>query len=338
MQRYKSLRVVNLNRRSKLSSDPNNTAWGRSATRYGQKILQSHGWTPGKFLGVSDSAYSKLHSAASASHVRIALKEDNLGLGAKHDAAREGGESTGLDSFEDLLGRLNGRGPVDLKRDRSQRSDLRSSAYINQRWGKLHFVSGGLLVGDDLRDLAKGEQNTSIDPPQTPSRRLEDRTLPEANRPQEVRSETLKREKLKKRKTTGDDHNVKVTGKGVDRRLSGAQSPIIPSVEPEGVSYTTRKQAERPEHKMKREVKRDARHSLKVREQSSILPSPELIQPSGSDTGVVAVASRPLGETIPLARDSQGFGTGRLAVRHRYIQHKKMCMMDRKALNEVRVI
>ena len=334
-----SLRVANFSRRFKLSQDPNNTTWSRSATKYGQKILQSHGWTPGESLGASGTAYSDLHSAASVSHIKIALKDDNLGLGAKHDAARASSETTGLDVFQDLLGRLNGRGITNMNKNRLQSSNLRSSAYINQRWGNLRFVSGGLLVGDKLTDLAKCEQSTLNDSKQT----SEDGTLPEA---------TSKRKKHKKRKKSEDDCMVKSISKEVDRRPKRFQSQESFSVEPEEYSHISpkdpfdrlrtdkvRRHLERAERKLKRQSRRDVRHPSKVLEESSILPSPDRIQLSGSDVGEAAVASHhPPRETNTLARVSQDIGDGRLSVRHRYIQHKKMCMMDHKALNEVCVI
>ena len=342
-----SLRVPNVNRRLKLSHDPNNTTWSRSTTKYGQRILQSHGWKLGELLGASGAEYSDVRSAASCSHIRIALKDDNLGLGAKNDAARTICETTGLDVFQDLLGRLNGRSVADITKDRTQRSTLTSSAYIEQRWGNLRFVSGGLLVGDKLRDHVKGEQDTLNDSQKTPSNRWEKGTLPKISRPQEVRSDTSKRKPHNKRKASGDDYSVKETSKEVDwRRPTGSQLRKDPSVEAKGESHTLPEamgdqfqmdkvpsHGERAERKLKRQGKRNARPSSKGREHSSVLP--DLLQLSGSEeVGEVAVASHPLRET----NTPQGAGAGRLSIRHRYIQHKKMCMMDHKALNEVCVI
>lgn len=342
------LRVANLNRRSKLSHDPNNTVWSRSATKYGQKILKSHGWTPGELLGASGAKYSDLRSAASASHIRITLKDDNLGLGAKLGAARDNSQTTGLDVYQDLLGRLNGRNTTDLEKDRMHRSNLRSSAYINQRWGNIRFVRGGLLVGTELRGLMKGEQDALNNSGQTPSHFSENGTLPEANRPQEVRSQTSKRKKHKKRKSLVDDHGMKETSNGVDWSIVGAHPPRKPQAEPELETHTSpkaifdqiqtekvRRHAEKAERKLKRRLKRDARHSMRVQEQPSVLPSPQLIRPPDSDVVGVAVASPSPREANISTKFSQGLGAGRLTVRHRNIQHKNMCMLDSKALNEV---
>lgn len=338
LQGHHYRRVANLNRRFKFSHDPNNTAWSRSATKYGQKILQSHGWTPGKLLGASSAPYSDLRSAASASHIRITLKDDNLGLGAKHEAARDSSETTGLHVFQDLLGRLNGRSTTDLQKDRIHRSKLRSSAYIDQRWGNLHFISGGLLVGAELRDLVKGDQDALNESQQTSSHYLENRMLPEANRPQEEGLKTSKRKKYKKRKVSGDDYRETETSKGAALNLGGAQSPrnlLVeterkPEREPEREPHTlpkdmfdeaqmdkARRHAEKAERKRRRRAKRDARQSSRVQEQSPILPSPKTIHLRDPDIGEVAVASHPLREKNASTRVSEGLRVGRLAVRQR---------------------
>ena len=307
-------------------------------------MLESHGWTPGELLG-SGAKYSDQHSAASASHIRITLKDDNLGLGAKL-GARDDSQTTGLDIYQDLLGRLNGRSTTDLKKNRIHRSNLRSSAYIDQRWGNLRFVHGGLLVGTKLRGLMKDEKDALIDSRQTLSNCSENGALPEANRPQEVRSQTSKRKKYKKRKTSVDDHSMKESSNGFDRSMKGAHPPKKPQAEPELETHTSlkdmsdqtqtekvRRHAEKAERKLRRRLKRDARHSLRVQEQPSILPSPCLIRPPESGVvGVAAASSSPCEANISTKFPQ---GAGRLTVRRRNIQHKKMCMLDSKALNEV---
>ena len=302
---------------------------------------------PGELLGTSGASYSDRYSAASASHIRITLKDDNLGLGAKHEAAGSS-EATGLDVFQDLLGRLNGRSTTDLTKDRIRRSNLRSSAYINQRWGNIRFVSGGLLVGAESRDPAEGERDAPSDCEKTPSHCFENEVLPEANRPQEVRSAIWKREKHQRGKRSVDARTGKEVSKRVDWRVAEAQSPKKHSLEAAQESHTppedmsdhaqmdrARRHVAKAERKLERRIKRDARHSVKVRGQSSITSLPDLNQLRGPDTGSITVASNSLPETVISNRLPQGLGVGRLAVRHRYIQHKKMCTMDKKALNEV---
>ena len=287
---------------------------------------------------------SDIRSAANGSHIRVALKDDKMGLGAKHNAACVSSETTGLDVFQDLLGRLNGKSVSDIDENRTQSSRLRSSAYIEYRWGNLRFVSGGLLVGAEPRELGKDEQNALNDSRQTPNQRLDYGTLPEANRPQEIGSNISKR---KKRKVSEGDRSMKETSKEIDYRPRKAQLQKCTSVVSEGESRTSlgdtgdrhqidkaQRHGERAERKLKGKANKNARHPSKVRDQSSVVPTPDLIQFSGISVRGVAMAPRPLRET----RTAQKAGAGGLSVRHRYIQQKKICMMDPKALNEVFVI
>ncbi|KAI0547469.1 hypothetical protein F4679DRAFT_554275 [Xylaria curta] len=140
--------------RRKLDHDPNNTRWTRDETTFGQKILRAQGWQPGKFLGAQDTAHAQLHSAASLAPIKINLKDDTLGLGAKI-RQKQSDECTGLDVFKDLLGRLNGKSEETLEKERQVRSEIKTNLVVERKYGPMRFVSGGLLVGDQMmRELA----------------------------------------------------------------------------------------------------------------------------------------------------------------------------------------
>ncbi|KAJ9142163.1 Protein PXR1 [Pleurostoma richardsiae] len=142
--------------RRKISKDPNNTKWSRNTDSFGHKILRSHGWEPGNFLGAKDAAHAEFLTAASATHIRTVLKDDNLGLGAKRN---QGDECTGLDAFQQLLGRLNGKSEDVLEAEQKARSDVKMNLYINRKFGMIRFVRGGFLVGDQVQELrAKTEE------------------------------------------------------------------------------------------------------------------------------------------------------------------------------------
>ncbi|KAK8087935.1 Pin2-interacting protein X1 [Apiospora hydei] len=143
--------------RRKLAFDPNNTKWSRDETTFGQKILRSQGWEPGQFLGAQDSSHADLHSAASAAPIRITLKDDTLGLGAKV-RQKQSDECTGLDVFKDLLGRLNGKSDDTIKKEQTLRSEIKTSAYVERKYGLMRFVKGGLLVGDQMSELLNKEE------------------------------------------------------------------------------------------------------------------------------------------------------------------------------------
>ncbi|RYP18627.1 hypothetical protein DL765_003834 [Monosporascus sp. GIB2] len=146
--------------RRKLAHDPNNTRWSRNETTFGHRILRAQGWEPGNVLGAKDARHARLHSAASSAPIKVVLKDDTLGLGAKV-RQKQSTECTGLDGFKDLLGRLNGKSDDTIEKERKLRSDIRTSLYVERRYGPMRFVGGGLLVGDQMQALASTDPATS---------------------------------------------------------------------------------------------------------------------------------------------------------------------------------
>ncbi|OIW34426.1 hypothetical protein CONLIGDRAFT_4424 [Coniochaeta ligniaria NRRL 30616] len=132
-------------RRQLIQTDPNNNNWARNTNTFGQKILRAAGWTPGEYLGAKDAAHAAHHTAASASHIKVVLKEDSLGLGARRN---NGDQCTGLDAFQDLLGRLNGKSEAEIEVQQEKRMAVQRNIYIEQKFGAMKFVPGGWLVGD----------------------------------------------------------------------------------------------------------------------------------------------------------------------------------------------
>ncbi|KAL2019821.1 hypothetical protein VTK56DRAFT_9172 [Thermocarpiscus australiensis] len=142
----------------KLGSDPNNTKWSRKTDSFGQKILRAQGWQPGQYLGAKDAPHAEWHTEANSSHIRVVLKDDNLGLGAKRN---NGDECTGLDAFQHLLGRLNGKSEEALETERKAREEVKLSLYVERKLGTIRFVRGGWLVGDQVKDKPDGEEPAS---------------------------------------------------------------------------------------------------------------------------------------------------------------------------------
>lgn len=121
-------------------------------------MLRSQGWEPGQYLGSKDATHTQYHSEASASHIRVVLKDDMLGLGAKRN---NGDECTGLDAFQHLLGRLNGKTEEALETEQRARDDLKLNLYLDRKVGMIRFVPGGFLVGDVVKEKLDGD---SADP------------------------------------------------------------------------------------------------------------------------------------------------------------------------------
>ncbi|PYI13195.1 hypothetical protein BO86DRAFT_385379 [Aspergillus japonicus CBS 114.51] len=147
-------------KKSKISLDPNNTNWSRSTTGFGHKILSSQGWTPGSFLGARNAAHAELFTTASASHIRVTIKDDTLGLGARprRDVL---GEPTGLDAFRGLLGRLNGKSDAELGIEEKRRENAKLARYAASRWQAVNFISGGYLV-QEKADVSESDEPAQI--------------------------------------------------------------------------------------------------------------------------------------------------------------------------------
>jgi Pin2-interacting protein X1 len=114
--------------------------------------MSSQGWKPGSLLGARDAAHADLLTAASASHIKVTLKDDTLGLGAR--IGRDPMEPTGLDAFKGLLGRLNGKSDVELKKEERKRDDVRLARYAALKFPEVRFVSGGLLAQEQKPEIS----------------------------------------------------------------------------------------------------------------------------------------------------------------------------------------
>lgn len=341
--------LADIYRRAKLSHDPNNTTWSRSSTKYGQRILESQGWIPGDFLGATNAQHAALHTKASASHITIALKDDNLGLGARCGSDREGGPTTGLDNFQTILGRLNGKSEAELEKERNTRSSVQCSAFVNQRLGKLRFVSGGLLEGDRLQTLPERQ---SVIPSSSENALGVSQTL-EPGKKAALHESPLEVSHPKKRKQTKLVGEQDCLGGTIKDCLGGMpiQDPKeppsgdisltqnSPSHDRGGVQRAVKNQrkAEKAARKLKRKLRRVARHTS-IDQTTATAPDLEQLisddtRPSGNggDSSLTSIMS----DSVKVSRTPRFVASGRNAVRQRNIRHKRMSMMDSKALNEV---
>ncbi|KXX78719.1 Protein PXR1 [Madurella mycetomatis] len=210
----------------KLGNDPNNTKWSRNTDSFGQKILRAQGWQPGQYLGAKDAPHAEWHTEANSAHIRVVLKDDNLGLGAKRN---NGDECTGLDAFQHLLGRLNGKSDETLETERKVREDMRLSLYVERKLGTIRFVKGGWLVGDQVKDKPSDEdaepQGSFV--PDAPKDSAEDSGEPElapkkpkkqkAGRDTDMDGEEM-RKKEKKSKKRKADSEVEADNEGARKK------------------------------------------------------------------------------------------------------------------------
>lgn len=118
--------------------DPRNTAWSNDTARFGHTMLEKFGWKPGMGLGMIPAESHK-------SHIKVSIKDDNLGLGAKIKRKErkdefDNGECAGLDVFQRILGRLNGK----EQKISDELEKQRVEKVFTGRWG-VHFVKGEVL-------------------------------------------------------------------------------------------------------------------------------------------------------------------------------------------------
>ena len=265
-----------------------------------------------------NAPHAHLYSDASASHIRIALKDDNLGVGAKYGSGQAAGESTGLDAFQGLLGRLNGKTNTDLEKEQKSRDDLKRATYTERRWGVLRFVSGGTLIGDRIKELADGEksrlvdltnQPTSVEKSKQPALTLESISsypIIEATRPHPT--------------------------------VQGREEKVVEEMDRPDISIRlsdkARRKAEKLERKLDRRKRKEARRVSRSQpvqsgSSSNITPTQQI---NSLDPEKDSSSDCPSAVSIGVVP-----AVGRHIIRQRYIKQKKLATTDPKALNEVRL-
>jgi len=316
-------------KRVKISHDPNNTAWSRSTTNFGHKILTSQGWTPGQFLGAKDANHAEHYTAANASHVRVMLKEDNLGLGAKLGANRA--ETFGLSLFSGILGRLNGKSEEVLEKEQKAIRDVELAQYQGQRWGNINFISAGFLVGDKI------EKDPDVAAKTAPAAVHVTPVVADSG------TNTLKRKRgciLKEAGDTTDtvgassieeevDADAAMKRRKAEKKARKDGSAVVSTVDEEKAAKAIRKaeRRARKEERRKRKEERRAKKELKKKDKKPVVES----QSDSADSEQSSATSASGTITPQIATTF----IPRHAVRQRYIQQKRRAALDPQALKEI---
>lgn len=335
--------------------------------------MTQQGWQPGEYLGAKNAPHAEFHTAANASHIRVFLKDDNLGLGAKLGSGVGPGECTGLDAFQNLLGRLNGKDEAEIEQEQKTRDDAKMALYTERKWGSIRFVKGGLLVGDKIQDLIddeaarvkkleeeekytvpiKSEDDSTIEGAGESKKKNKRKVKEEGEEGAELVAVKTKKSKRKRRSEAGLDglEEVQAALQEID------DGPKIKKEEDEDsqMKDVTSEEAPKKQKKDKKDKKekRDKKDkkAKKVKEESSA--SEEEIskeerrrlkkekRKAKLDASASASESTTKESTpaVPVTSNSSGTSTpvlGRHLVRSRYIAQKKMASMDATALNQVR--
>ncbi|KAF5623377.1 Pin2-interacting X1 [Fusarium sp. NRRL 52700] len=345
--------------RRKINKDPNNTKWTKDTNTFGQKILRAQGWQPGQFLGAQDAPHSELHTAANASYIRVVLKDDMKGLGfskSKED------EVTGLDVFQDLLSRLNGKTDDAIEEVQQARLAVKTHYFVEQRYGAMKFVYGGLLVGDEMKGVEekKADQQTESNSDEdvamesapalkeskkekkSKKRKATDEDEEEtSSRETDSKSKKRRKEEQKGKEGENDDARAKKKKEKKDKKEKSRKKSTEDISDDENVKERSKKRKsksksksrspegsdeEKVKEKKSKKDKKDKKR--KKEEQASESTSTSATQNSTPTASVPGTgATTPSGISTP--RGSRNF------VRSRFIAQKRQAVLDTKALNQI---
>ncbi|KAE8371216.1 protein pxr1 [Aspergillus bertholletiae] len=294
-------------KRTKISHDPNNTNWSRSTSGYGHKIMSSQGWTPGSFLGARNAAHADMFTAASASHIRVVVKDDTLGLGAR-SKRNPLDEPTGLDAFKGLLGRLNGKSDADLEAEQKKREDAKIARYAATKWHTVPFISGGLLAQEKLISV----------PPQ--------KDAPGAQHDSRQNHDGPGLQKIEK------DANTPLEDSSLNAPKKEKSSSVTLT---ENTSRHKNKQQRKDEQGKKDRKTKKRKHMDKLSATDS-----EALEKVILETGLKATSNESRDASPPVAKiiSKERRPMGRHILRGRHIAQKKKALMDDRSLNEIFMI
>lgn len=288
----------------KIGSDPRNTAWSNDTSRFGHRHMKKMGWEPGFGLGIGSSGRE-----ATTTHVKVAVKVDNTGLGKK--SSRKDGVSemdseitTGLDMFQRLLGRLNGK---DEERIDAQLGQKRA-VIANARFG-MTFVHGGFLKPQEditTTDLGSSDDgDVEIKEPFLPLLKKRKRKVSTSD--DDLHSKSKKEKKEKKERSEKKEKKKKKERKG---------------------------DLEKTERTMKEEKKEKSEKSEKSHKKEKKSKK----EKSFKKESKLTKTTHTVGETSEsMAEESSGarYVPRHLGVRARHIASKRAATQDAKSLDEI---
>ncbi|KAF2212672.1 hypothetical protein CERZMDRAFT_111747 [Cercospora zeae-maydis SCOH1-5] len=356
-------------KKTKLSSDPNNTAWAKSTTSFGHKILSKQGWKPGDYLGAENASHSEHFTAANASHIRVMLREDNLGLGAK--IGTQNAETFGLSMFSGLLGRLNGKeeDQVALKKKEETIRDVQ----LKLKYGNLNFVRGGLLVGDkmcevktDLGHLKEGgrkrkaseaeEEDESEEDSKASKKRRKDEKKKKQKAASNGTAAAIKEMKWKRKLEAGGREDLSAASDVLEQEAKSSSSANSSSDEKTSHKPRNKKSSrknadkeskresedssmdktEKSRLKEAKRLRKEERRRRKEEKRAKRAAKEEAKKGSSKSSTTTQPSSAIASESEAASGTSTPtFMGGRQAVRHRYIMQKRMAAGSAQALKEI---
>ena len=247
----------------------------------------------------------------------MALREDNLGLGAKRN---QGDECTGLDDFKDLLGRLNGKSEAVIEGERRVREEGKLNRYVERKFGRMRFVSGGFLGRQEVL-LEEESVPPSRDEVEAEMAALQEE--PEEESATEKRKREKKEKKSKKRKAQADNADdeaeEKLRKREKKKRKKEREGKDASDIPPPLAEETL------PEPRPKKS-KKDRR-----KEDQAVEDPVVAVVKTLSRTDIL----KDSGESTPSSETENAAMSGRHLARKRFIAQKRRALMDEQALKQV---
>lgn len=310
-------------------------------------MLAAQGWKPGDTLGAENASHASHYTAASSSHVRVLLREDNMGIGAKK--GKQDADKFGLDMFQGLLGRLNGKSEEVLAKEAGYRRDINLKEMVVKRFGGTTFVSGGYLVGDKIEkslSVADNSSSTSDTAParetKSKKRRRNEENEDSEGAPADTKAESSADDSAAKRQRRKEKKEKK------RRQLEEEAQPVVEIVTEQEVEPEPRdddvsmpplnKKQRKAEKRAAKEAKRQAKQERKLNRRTD----------EPKDEAITHVSTTPVdssddenlnnhSSTTVLQRTA-AVPRGRFALRSRYSQQKRMAGADAQSLKEIFMI
>lgn len=273
--------------------------------------MTKHGWKEGQSLGNRDSTHVGLNDVErlAASRVGILFKDDSLGLGAKRKSKDIEGQRVGLDAFQGLLGRLNGKSEGELRKEEKKVEDRKLEMYARGRWGGMVFVRGGVLVGskEDEEEKEHDDGNDQRTPSQPPQEVDSDTAVEAEKRKNKQEKRQCKEERRKRREE-------KALRKLTKKTKQSKRTNNTDDSEPNTARSTTLALHKSP---------------LTQPADEPVSSSSSASSPSPSDTETEKAKLPPVVTAAPMRNN------GRHLLRGRNIQAKRMAFSDTKGLDEI---
>lgn len=268
------------------------------------------------------------------------MRADNLGLGAKTGSGQEAGECVGLDAFQAMLGRLNGKSEEVLGKEQEVRDEMKLRAHV-ERKGMVRFVYGGRLVGDEYEDGEEGKSKAVPVAPAAEKERKNDKkekksriggveqseSTAEASRNEEEASTEKKKIKKRKKVADGDEEPIAMS------KLAPETTSEEASNSEDEATQKARRKAERAERRERKRQRREAKAAKLAeagRDDENMPMRTVPAAPVEAEKKVLTVQLSPSTTAV-----SATVGGRHMSVRSRYIAAKRRAVMDPQALKEV---